>query len=151
MLSPLPSPQTISCGALHFVIPPVPARRGTEPRSSYCAAPSMATRAAFLEGSRMNLVSATEPYRKSGGSGGICSFLPPTYGSRVWAALLPINYQKAHSPLRIRGSTLPVAVMPSKLISLDPIIQSTWIRLSFAPLAASSSGVSRSPFFRQVL
>jgi hypothetical protein len=73
MLSPLPSPQTISCGALHFVIPPVPARRGTEPRSSYCAAPSMATDAAFLEESRMNLVSSTEPYRKSGGSGGICA------------------------------------------------------------------------------
>jgi hypothetical protein len=33
----------------------------------------MTTRAAFLEESRMKLISATEPYRKSGGSGGICS------------------------------------------------------------------------------
>ena len=40
--------------ALPFVIP-------TEPRSSYCAAPSMATRAAFLEESRVKLVSATKP------------------------------------------------------------------------------------------
>jgi hypothetical protein len=35
----------------------------------------MTTRAAFLEESRMKLISATEPYRKSGGSGGICSSL----------------------------------------------------------------------------
>jgi hypothetical protein len=41
-------------------------------------------------------------------SGEICGFLSQT-----------------HSPLRISGSTLPVAVIPSKSISLEPIIQST--------------------------
>jgi hypothetical protein len=39
----------------------------------------------------------------------------------------------------------PVAVMPSMSSSPEPIIQSTWMRLSLAPLAASSSGVSLSP------
>jgi hypothetical protein len=47
--------------ALPFVIP-------TEPRSSYCAAPSMATRAAFLEESRIKPASATKLDRKSGGA-----------------------------------------------------------------------------------
>ncbi len=35
----------------------------------------------------------------------------------------------AHSPLRISGSVVPDAVMPSMSNSEDPIIQSTWIRL----------------------
>ena len=43
----------------------------------------------------------------------------------------------AHSPWRISGSATPVAVMPSMSSLPEPIIQSTWIRLSFAPLAAS--------------
>src|ERR1700690_4426804 len=55
--------------------PPPPFVIPTEPRSSYDAAPPTTTRAAFLEESRMKLISATEPYRKSGGSGGICSSL----------------------------------------------------------------------------
>jgi hypothetical protein len=38
---------------LPFVIPPVPACRGTEPRVSYYAAPPTTTYAAFIEESRM--------------------------------------------------------------------------------------------------
>ena len=48
-------------------------------------------------------------------------------------------------PPRISGSAVPVAVMPSMSSFSDPIIQSTWMRLSLAPLAASCWGVSLSP------
>jgi hypothetical protein len=65
----------------------------------------------------MNLVEPTGPNRKFGDMG------HPVLAE--WSNFDGRQYQKAHSPLRIRGSTLPAAVMPSKSISLDPIIQST--------------------------
>ena len=52
---------------------------------------------------------------------------------------------QAHSPRRISGSERPSAPMPSTSISPEPIIQSTWIRLSFAPLPASCAWSSASP------
>jgi hypothetical protein len=39
------------------------------PRISYCAAPAMATCAAFCKESRMKFVDPTKPYRKFGGMG----------------------------------------------------------------------------------
>jgi CheY-like chemotaxis protein len=42
-----------------------------------------------------------------------------------------------HSPLRMSGSLRPSLRTPSTSISAEPIIQSTWMRLSLAPLAAS--------------
>jgi hypothetical protein len=44
-----------------------------------------------------------------------------------------------HSPARITGSESPVALTPPTSMRFDPIIQSTWIRLVFAPRAASCS------------
>src|SRR5947209_6035240 len=61
-----------------------------------------------------------------------------------------IPESQTHSPERIRGSGWPEAVTPSMSISGEPIIQSTWIRLSFAPREASSSLVIFSPWMRQV-
>ena len=42
------------------------------------------------------------------------------------------------------GSAVPLAEMSSTSIAPEPIIQSTWMRLEFAPRAASSSGVALS-------
>ena len=56
----------------------------------------------------------------------------------------------AHSPARMTGSDWPLGRMPSTSISLEPIIQSMWMRLVLAPRRASSSSLASVPPVRQV-
>src|SRR4030095_1007536 len=60
------------------------------------------------------------------------------------------NDAYTHAPLRINGSTVPSAAIPSTSIFADPIIQSTWIRLSFAPSFANAALSIFSPPIRHV-
>jgi len=78
--------------SLPFVIP-------TAPRISYYAAPSTTTYAAFIEESRMKFTHPTKLDRKSGGSGGICSFLN-RHLIRMEAPLCPLSPDLA---LRLPG------------------------------------------------
>lgn len=62
--------------------------------------------------------------------------------------LRPVGYTQF--PFRISGSAEPSACRPSTFTAGPPIIQSTWIRLSFAPRFASSSFDIFAPPVRQV-
>jgi hypothetical protein len=76
------------------------------------------------------------------------SYIPSYRGLLRWEWLREWGY--THSPFRIRGSAVPSAATPSTSISPEPIIQSTWIRLAFAPSLASASVSIFSPPMRQV-
>ncbi len=58
--------------------------------------------------------------------------------------------QLAHSPLRITGSRVPSALMPSTSIWPEPIIQSIWIRLELPPCALICSGVRFAPSIKHL-
>jgi hypothetical protein len=59
--------------------------------------------------------------------------------------------QLTQSPRRISGSAAPSGARPSISISAEPIIQSIWMRLAFAPRARSSSGLSAEPLTKHLL
>jgi hypothetical protein len=73
-----------------------------------------------------------------------------TSGDRIRARKLLLTATTAvqrytHSPNRIIGIAVPSAAIPSISIFCEPIIQSTWIELPFAPFASSSAGLSDVP------
>lgn len=62
-----------------------------------------------------------------------------------------LQAQSTHSPRRITGAAVPSGAIPSTSMSAEPIIQSMWMRLRFAPRAARSSSERPAPPLRKHL